>query len=104
MINFSLIGLPHVLDLAVHLVIFWAGLVKGAILSLFYYEHFLTDKLLHEHVGLPHVLDLAVHLVNFFGWMSQGGHSEQLLFSALFYQSTPSCLKVMGGWWWWWPM
>ena len=76
---------------------FWAGLVKGAILSLFYYEHFLTDKLLHEHVGLPHVLDLAVHLVNFFGWMSQGGHSEQLLFFALFYQSTPSCLKVGGG-------
>ena len=66
-------------------------------MSLFYYEHFLTDKLLHEHVGLPHVLDLAVHLVNFFGWMSQGGHSEQLLFFALFYQSTPSCLKVMGG-------
>ena len=29
--------------------------------------------------------------------MSQGGHSEQLLFCALFYQSTPSCLKVMGG-------
>ena len=56
----------------------------------------MTDKLLHEHVGLPHVLDLAVHLVNFFGWMSQGGHSEQLLFFALFYQSTPSCLKVIG--------
>ena len=37
--------------------------------------------------------------------MSQGGHSEQLLFFALFYQSTPSCLKVIGwvggvvGWW-----
>ena len=29
--------------------------------------------------------------------MSQGGHFEQLLFFALFYQSTPSCLKV-GGW------
>ena len=34
--------------------------------------------------------------------MSQGGHSEQLLFFALFYQSNPSCLKVrqwggMGG-------
>ena len=28
--------------------------------------------------------------------MSQGGHSEQLLFFALFYQSTPSCLKVIG--------
>ena len=58
---------------------------------------FFTDKLPLEHVGLPHVLALAVHLVNFFGWMSQGGHSEQLLFFALFYQSTPSCLKVMGG-------
>ena len=33
----------------------------------------------------------------FFGWMRQGGHSEQLLFFALFYQSTPSCLKVVGG-------
>ena len=36
---------------------------------------------------------------NFFSWMSQGGHSEQLLFFALFYQSTPSCLKVVGGGW-----
>ena len=50
-----------------------------------------------HHVGLPHILDLAVHLVTFFGWMSQGGHSEPLLLFALFYQSTPSCLKVMGG-------
>ena len=50
--------------------------------------------LLLDHVGLPHVLVLTVHLVNFFDWMSQGGHSEQLLFLALFYQSTPSCLKV----------
>ena len=58
----------------------------------------MIDKLLLEHVGLPHVLDHAVHLVNFFSWVSQGGHSEQLLFFALFYQSTPSCLKVMGGW------
>ena len=58
----------------------------------------MIDKLLLEHVGLPHVLDLAVHLVNFFGWMSQGGHSEPLLLLALFYQSTPSCLKVRGGW------
>ena len=57
----------------------------------------MIDKLLLEHVGLPHVLVLAVHLVNFFNWISQGGHSEQLLFFALFYQSTPSCLKVMGG-------
>ena len=29
--------------------------------------------------------------------MSQGDHSESLLLLALFYQSTPSCLKVMGG-------
>ena len=29
--------------------------------------------------------------------MSQGGHSELLLFSALFHRSTPSCLKVGGG-------
>ena len=29
--------------------------------------------------------------------MSQGGHSEPLLLLALFYQSTPSCLKVRGG-------
>ena len=58
-----------------------------------------VDKLLLEHVGLTHVLDLAVHLVNFLaiGWMSQGGHSEPLLLLALFYQSTPSCLKVGGG-------
>ena len=58
----------------------------------------MIDKLLLKHVGLPHVLVLAVHLVNFFSWVSQGGHSEQLLFFALFYQSTPSCLKVRGGW------
>ena len=57
----------------------------------------LIIKLLLENVGLPHVVDLAVYLVNFFGWMSQGGHSEPLLLSALFYESTPSCLKVMGG-------
>ena len=62
---------------------------------------YVCDKLLLEHVGLPHVLDLAVHLVNFFGWVSQGGHSEPLLLLALFYQSTPSCLKVMGGWGGW---
>ena len=60
---------------------------------------FFTDKLLLEHVGLPHVLDFAVHLVNFFGQMSQGGHSEPLLLLALFYQSTRSCLKVMGWGW-----
>ena len=54
------------------------------------------------HAELPLVLDLAVHLVNFFGWVSQGGHSEPLLLLALFHQSTPSCLKVMG--WGGWPM
>ena len=32
--------------------------------------------------------------------MSQGGHSEPLIQLALFYQSTPSCLKVMGGGGW----
>ena len=57
----------------------------------------MIDKLLLEDVGLPHKLDLAVHQVNFFGWMSQGDHYEPLLLSALFYQSTPSCLKVRGG-------
>ena len=37
--------------------------------------------------------------------MSQGGHSEPLLLLALFYQSTPSCLKVIGGWvGGWWPI
>ena len=56
----------------------------------------MIDKLLLEHVGLPHVLDNAVHLVHFFGWMSQGDHSEPLLLSALFYQGTPSCSKVIG--------
>ena len=55
----------------------------------------LTNNLLLDHVVLPHVLDLAVHLVNFFGWMRQRGHSEPLF--ALFYQSTPSCLIVIGG-------
>ena len=57
----------------------------------------MIDKLLLKHVGLPHVLVLAVHLVNFFSWVSQGDYSEQLLFFALYYQSTPSCLKVRGG-------
>ena len=57
-----------------------------------------TPLLLPDHVGLPHVLDLAVHLVNFFSWMGQGYHSETLLLLTLFYQSTPSCLKVIGRW------
>ena len=79
---------------------FLAELIKGIILGshlLSFQKHGLIDKLLLEHVGLPHVLYLAVLLVNFFGWMSQGGYSEPLLLLALFYQSTPSCLKVMGG-------
>ena len=64
-----------------------------------------TDKLLLEHVGLPHVLDLAVLLVIFFGWTGQWGHPEPLFLLALFYQSTPSCLKVVGGvGWGGWPM
>ena len=78
---------------------FLAGWIKGIILGtqlLFFQNLGLIDKLLLEHVGLPHVLDLAVHLVNIFGWMSQGGHSEPLLLLALFYWSTPSCLKVRG--------
>ena len=57
----------------------------------------MIDKLLFEHVGQPHVLDLAVHPVIFFGWMSQVGHFEPLLLLSLFYQSTPSCFKVVGG-------
>ena len=56
----------------------------------------MIDKLFLEYVGLPNVLDLAVHLVNFFGWMSQEVHSKPLLLLTLFYQSTPSCLKVRG--------
>ena len=31
--------------------------------------------------------------------MSEGGHSEPVLFLELFYQSAPSCLKVRGGGW-----
>ena len=89
---------------------FLAGWLEGIILGpwlLSLQKLGLIDKLLLEHVGLPQVLDLAVHLVNFLGWMSQGGHPEPHLILALFYQSTPSCLKVMG--WWgggggWWPM
>ena len=61
----------------------------------------MIDKLLLELVRLSCVLALAVHQVNLFGWMDQGDHSEPLLLLALFYQSTPSCSKVMGwgvGW------
>ena len=59
--------------------------MKGIILGpplLSFWKLGLIDKLLLEHVGLSLVLDLTVHLVNFFGWISQGGHSEQLLFFA----------------------
>ena len=59
----------------------------------------MIDKLLLGLVGLPHILDLTVHLVNFLGWMNQGGHSEPLLLLALFYQSTPLCLKDRGVKW-----
>ena len=44
------------------------------------------------------LLSLSIWSIFLAGWVkSQGGHSEQLSFSALFYQSTPSCLKVLGG-------
>ena len=56
----------------------------------------LIDKLLLEHVGLPHVLVLAVHLVNFFGWMSQGGHSEQLFFCTFL----PEHSFILKSWGW----
>ena len=55
----------------------------------------LIDKLLLEHVDYPTSLFL-LSIWSSFGWMSEGGHSKQLLFFALFCQSTPSCLKVMG--------
>ena len=89
---------PHILDLAVQLVNFFGWMSQGGHPEPLLLLAFFTDKLLLEHVGLPQVLDIADHLVNFFGWMSEGGHSEPLLLLALFYQSTPSCLKVMGGW------
>ena len=79
---------------------FLAGWIKGIILGaqlLSFQKLGLIDKLLLKHVGLPHVLDHAVHLVNFFGWVSQGDHSETLLLLALCCQSTPTCLKVIGG-------
>ena len=52
----------------------------------------MIDKLLLEHVGLPQVLDLDVHLA----WMGIGDHSETVLLLALFDQSTPSWIKVIG--------
>ena len=41
------VGLLNVLDLAVNLVNFLAGYVKGVILTHFYYLHFFTRALLH---------------------------------------------------------
>ena len=69
---------------------FFAGWIKGIILGaqlLSFQKLGLIDKLLLKHVGLLHILDLTVHLVNFFSWMSQEGHSEHLLFFALYYQA-----------------
>ena len=58
------------------------------------------DKLLLDHVGLPLVVILAVHLVIFLCWMGLGDHPKTFLLKALFRQSTPSWLKVMGGGGW----
>ena len=41
------VGLPLVVILAVHLVIFCAGWVKGIILRHFYKRHFFLTELLH---------------------------------------------------------
>ena len=41
------VGLPQVVIVAVHLVIFFAGWVKGIILRHFYYRHFFVRLLLH---------------------------------------------------------
>ena len=62
-----------------------------------FYKLVLIDNVLLEHVVLPLVPDLTVHRVNFFGWMSKG----TFLLLALFYQSTPLCLKVRGRWGGW---
>ena len=35
----------------------------------------------------------------FFGWLGRGDHPETFLLKALFCQSTPSWLKVLGGGW-----
>ena len=51
---------------------------------------------LTDHVGLSHGLDLAVHLVHP-DWMGRGDHSETFPLLALFPETTPTCLKVMGG-------
>ena len=76
-----------------------AGWIKGINLGtrlLSFSKLGLIDILLLEHVGLSHVLDIAVHLVNF--WLDESKcHSKPLLLLALFYQSTPSGLKVRVG-------
>ena len=53
------------------------------------------DKGLLEYVGLLYILDLSVRLVHLFGLDKSRG-SEPFLLLALFNQSTPICLKVMG--------
>ena len=56
-----------------------------------------VDNLLLDHDGLPHVLGLAVYLVIYFGLLGGGDHPKTFLQLVLFYYSTPSCLKVIGG-------
>ena len=51
-----------------------------------------VDNLLLDHVTLPHILDLTVHLVIFLVRLE-----GTFLLIVLFYQSTPSCFKVIGG-------
>ena len=82
------VGLPHVLDLAVHLVNIFGRMSQGGHscyfgvspspfgldfgtldFGLWDFGLGLDNKLLLNHVGLPHVLDLAMHLVIFWpGW------------------------------------
>ena len=92
-LSLELIVLPNVLALALHQVYYFGWMDQG---DHSWYQTRLIDKLLLEHVGLPHILVLAVNMVNFFSWVSQGGHSEALLLLALIYQSTPSCLNIIG--------
>ena len=78
------VELPLVLDLAVHLFIFWGRWVKGIILrhlllALFYQNNPSSIKVRGRrwecagcHVRLPLVLDLAVHLEIFWGrWVNR---------------------------------
>ena len=58
-----------------------------------------SPKTLHlDHVELPYVLDLAVHLVQKLARRVKGIILRLFLLLALFYWSTPSWLKVVGGW------